>query len=709
MNSKLYPKSPDLSDYNFIKPSSEFLRIATSVVFSVIFFFAFYVLLIAVVAIVMVAAIWAGIKIVDFKSSAFTLVAGAGLIVLGIMLFIFLFKFIFSSTKYENPFRVEIKEFQHPELFAFIKALNKDTKTKFPKKIFLSPEVNAMVFYNSSFWSLFFPVRKNLEIGLGLVNSLTLSEFKAVLAHEFGHFSQRSMKIGSYIYTVNRVIYNLVYDYDNWDNLLRKWSQIGGGFGFFAEITFWLAESIRSLLKVAYNLININYMKLSREMEYHADLIAVSVSGNASFKNSLRKIKFSSFAYDYTIEYLNSLAGKEKKSINIYNNHSFTLSFLAKLNKISNADGTLKITDEDINASVVRSRINIKDQWASHPTLKEREENISKVNIEAEKNQQSAWTIFSNSEKVKEEVTSNLYRTGFPDTKFNDLEIKEFENFVQNEINKYRISEEYNDFYGGRYLSKFELNDLIKSNPSKGFEELYSKENIERIRRLELNKSDLEVLEQISLKQIKTKYFEFDGKKYKRKDAGRLIPEIKHEIERDGQFVVELDKESFIYNHTNARRNNSGVELVNIYQTYFDIASVLELIDEFTVTFQNFTNRLYSQPMRTDDEIRLMLTELSSIEEQFKDFLKIQNLDELIENIEPEEQVKVLREYVRSDYYYSNSSDFNEEDFINLSNLIQDVNASVGTKYGNTLKKMTDFQLDLERQYLKTNNKYKKR
>jgi len=33
-------------------------------------------------------------------------------------------------------------------------------------------------FYNSSFWSMFLPVRKNLEIGLGLVNSINISEFK---------------------------------------------------------------------------------------------------------------------------------------------------------------------------------------------------------------------------------------------------------------------------------------------------------------------------------------------------------------------------------------------------------------------------------------------------------------------------------------------------------------------------------------------------
>jgi hypothetical protein len=40
---------------------------------------------------------------------------------------------------------------------------------------------------------MFLPVRKKLEIGVGPVNSINASELKAVIAHEFVHFSKRSM------------------------------------------------------------------------------------------------------------------------------------------------------------------------------------------------------------------------------------------------------------------------------------------------------------------------------------------------------------------------------------------------------------------------------------------------------------------------------------------------------------------------------------
>lgn len=695
MNPNLYPTSPKLDNYDFIKPSSEFRNSVSGVIVAIVIFFLFYMILIAIAAVVMLAAGWAGITVIATKPSFITLAAGAGIIALGIMLFIFLFKFVFSKTRDENPFRLEIKENEHPQLFSFIRNLNKDTQTKFPKKIFLSPEVNAMVFYKSSFWSLFFPVRKNLEIGLGLVNSLNVSEFKAVLAHEFGHFSQRSMKVGSYIYTVNKVIYNLVYEYDNWDNTLSSWAQTGGIFGFFARITFWLVERVRSLLKLAYNLINVSYMKLSREMEYHADLIAISVSGTESFKSALRKIEFSSFTYDYTTRYLNSLASNEKASEDIYLNHSFTTSFLASHNKISVQDGSPNITDEDIENNIVKSRVNIKDQWASHPTLKEREQNIAKVNIEAELNTNSAWTIFTNPDGVKKEITSNLYKIGFPNVEFKSLEENEFQDFVQAEINKYKISEYYNGFYEDRYLSTFEVKDLVNFDSAKGFEEIYSKENVEKIKRLESNKVDLEVLKQISLKQIQTKYFEFDSKKYKRKDAGILINSLKKEIEEEEQFVIEIDKNSFIYNYNNSKSTHKEKELVELYQTYFQVLSTLKAVDAINIKFQNFANILYTKPRWTEDEIRQLAAELSSLEKQFKDFLKDQVIQILTEHIDSEEQKKALREYTESNTYYSKISDFDEQSFINLSNLVHDVSGSIGIRYGNSLKKMTDFQLEL--------------
>ena len=94
--------------------------------------------------------------------------------------------------------KIRITKEKEPALFQLIEETYQQVGAPAPKHVFLTTDVNAFVSYDSSFWSMFLLVKKNLTIGLGLINSTTVSEFKSILAHEFGHFSQRSMKVGSY-------------------------------------------------------------------------------------------------------------------------------------------------------------------------------------------------------------------------------------------------------------------------------------------------------------------------------------------------------------------------------------------------------------------------------------------------------------------------------------------------------------------------------
>ena len=693
MNDQLYPPSPSISNYEFAKPTPAFKSAAVTVMMSIVLFLLFYLLLLAISGIILVLSIWGGVSIITFRTNAITLAAGLGLIALGLMFFTFLIKFIFSRTKDENPFRTELKEKEHPELFSFIRNITEETKTKFPKKIFVSPDVNAAVFYNSSFWSMFFPVRKNLEIGLGLVNTLNISEFKSVLAHEFGHFSQRSMKLGSYIYTVNRAIYNLVYEHDRWDDLLAKWVSGGGVFGFFAKTTSWLAGGVRSLLKVAYSWVNVRYMKLSREMEYHADLVAVSVSGNEAFKAALRKIEFSSFAYNYTTTYLNRLASGNKASQNLFQDHTATLSFLAERNKLTEEG---MFSDEDIANNLVKSRVVVKDQWASHPTLLEREENIARVNLTCPVYTDSAWKLFQDAHQLQIQVTQHLYTQGFPEQKFENLNAQEFKQYVADELNKYHISDAYLGFYDDRYLTDFELKPLINTAAGNDtFHEIYSPQHVEKIKRHHANQSDITLLTQISLKQVPVRHFEFDGEKYKRKEAKPLIHQLKQEMEKDAVDIEALDKKSFQFNYRRAEQKNQEKALVTQYLSLFSSQSSLKQSEDINNQLRAFTSRLYGQQQWTEDAFALALTELTSIEKSFKNFLQTLNIDALLTHVE-ESQKNAIQEYVDKNFFYSKASTFDEQGFLDLNNLVYDVHTATANQYGTTLKRLTDFQISPE-------------
>lgn len=199
--------------------------------FRICCFLIFYIILIGLGAAILVGAFWASFHLIldilpevgNIRAMIFIVMLVIGICLLALMLGIYLIKPLFSFRKNTKATRVEVFESECPALFAMIKSLANNTKCQMPKHVYLSPDVNACVFYNTSFWSIFFPVRKNLEIGLGLFDGTSVDEVKSIIAHEFGHFSQNSMKIGSTVYVTNTVLYNLILTDDFWDKWLDKW------------------------------------------------------------------------------------------------------------------------------------------------------------------------------------------------------------------------------------------------------------------------------------------------------------------------------------------------------------------------------------------------------------------------------------------------------------------------------------------------------
>jgi Zn-dependent protease with chaperone function len=297
-----YPATPQNVPLTVTQPSATFKKKVGQVLWAILLFFAIYLLLIAASLLLAAACVYLGVSIMVHMTHIITILAGLGIISIGIMVFIFLVKFIFSVKKFDESGSMVITESEQPQLFAFIKQLTVDTQTPFPKKIVLSPEVNACVYYNDSFWSMLFPVKKNLQIGLGLVNTLTLSEFKAVMAHEFGHFSQRSMKLGSFVYNVNKVIYNMLFDNKGFAEFLQGWGSLHYAIAIFVNLTIYIIKGIQKILQAVYRFVNKRYMALSREMEFHADAVAASVSGSNNCISSLQKLEVGDICYQTVID-----------------------------------------------------------------------------------------------------------------------------------------------------------------------------------------------------------------------------------------------------------------------------------------------------------------------------------------------------------------------------------------------------------------------
>ena len=519
------------------------------VIWSILLFMIVYLVLVAAATVLAIAFGWLGVLLLFSLRNFLGLVLGLGLIAAGISVIVFLVKFVFAVTKDENSQRMEISEEQQPRLFALIRELTAATGTSFPKKIFLSPDVNAAVFYNSSFWSMFLPIRKNLEIGLGLVNSVNISEFKAVMAHEFGHFSQRSMKLGSFTYNVNRVIHNMLYDNKGYTNFLNSWGRIHGVMALLAKLTARIAQGIQWILRGMYTFINKNYMGLSREMEFHADAFAAGVAGGNNLVTALSRIEIAGSCYNTALSEANARVRQNKVSRNIFSNQLTIFRSVAAEYQLPLSQGLPVVTDRFLS-SLRGSRINFKNQWASHPTLQERKKHLDELGIGMPADHTSAWSLFEDAAALQESATNKLYLPVKFDGPVEFYDAQQFEQQYLGRKSEYALPPEYKGYYEDRYIETRDW-DLDKAlhepAPSLRFEDLFNEETGQLQLMINSNKKDAEIARAIKEKKIAVKSFDFDGVKYAAKDAEKVAQQLDEEIAVQVERQRKVDKEAFLY------------------------------------------------------------------------------------------------------------------------------------------------------------------
>ena len=327
------------------------------------------------------------------------------------LLCLFMVKGFFKRSRRGDGLRVELREADEPELFAFIRKLCADTKAPFPHRIYCTPEVNAAVAYHESIVNLFWPARKNLIIGLGLLNRLNLAEFKAVLAHEFGHFSQNSMKLGTYVYTSNRIIADLVYGRDWFDDLLGTLSRIDLRISIFVWAFAAVVWVVRTILKGVFRAINFAQSSLSRQMEYNADLVAVSVTGSDTLIFALARMDFAAESLGQAWTDLTAAADHKRYSRDLYFHQTKAAEYLRQ----KRGDPTLGEppplpADERETVAVFRPEdTSVPAMWATHPANFDREANAKARYIRSPMDDRPAWALFRRGAEVRADITRQMY------------------------------------------------------------------------------------------------------------------------------------------------------------------------------------------------------------------------------------------------------------------------------------------------------------
>ncbi|RAW01745.1 M48 family metallopeptidase [Pseudochryseolinea flava] len=650
-----YPASPVINDDSAIRPSPEFKKEVFNVTGAIFLFIIVYFLLVVGATLLALLCGYGGIMLVTAFPKFITLMLGLGLCGLGIMVIYFLVKFIFKTNKVDRSGLIEITEQDQPVLFAFIRKLTEDTQAPFPKRIYLSPEVNACVFYDSGFWSMFLPVRKNLQIGLGLVNSVNVGEFKAILAHEFGHFSQRSMKLGSYVYNVNRVIYNLLYDNESYGKTLEGWANVSDYFAIFASITGAIVRGIQWILRGVYEFMNKRYMSLSRQMEFHADAVAAYVSGSDHLVTSLRRMEVADSCYNTLLQMYNSRIKDNLKADNMYTQHHAVMQRFSTEHNIPLVHGLPQV-DANTFAHFNQQRLMIKDQWASHPSTDDREEHLNRLNIKTPFVHDSAWVVFKNVEALQQEMTAKIYETVNFSSAPQPLDLKSFVAHYDDITEKYSLDKFYQGYYNGRNIASFDVELVDKKYlniESESIDNVLTKEVIALPLKVSSITRDLEGLDMVMKSNGKIKSFDFEGMRYSWDDVGSIVDRVRKELKESEAAIVCADEKIFTLALSRAKRNGSDERFKQDYQTLFrmtdEVKNDVAMFDDLSsIIAPIFTSQL------SIETAHAIMNQVRIAEQKVKPRLEL-----LMGGLDAAEQESV-KKYIENKHVYFDGTNFNQ-------------------------------------------------
>lgn len=159
---------------------------------------------------------------------------------------------------------------RHPLLFAELRGLARAVDEELPNEVYLVADVNAWVAQRGGIMG--FGSRRVMALGLPLLQNLRVSQLRAVLAHEFGHYRSGDTRLGPWIYKTREAI--------------GRTLQALSGHGTIQRPFHWYGLLFLRITQA-----------VSRRQEAQADRLAVQVAGASALVDGLRATHRAALAF----------------------------------------------------------------------------------------------------------------------------------------------------------------------------------------------------------------------------------------------------------------------------------------------------------------------------------------------------------------------------------------------------------------------------
>jgi Zn-dependent protease with chaperone function len=199
-----------------------------------------------------------------------------------------------------------------PELFSLIEAVCAQVDAPCAKLVRFMPGATIDVSEEESMLLVPFVSRKALNIGVAILQSLTVTEFQAILAHEFAHFSRRVPVVYRLMYRVRQALLK----YGGYtDRLSSEWNEripgAGCGVVLLLPVTLCFHLFAGIFLCIA--------QSFARDGELAADNMAALAYGSDTLVTALKKCMVEGSLFERNLPHaIVFLAKMNSESENLY-------------------------------------------------------------------------------------------------------------------------------------------------------------------------------------------------------------------------------------------------------------------------------------------------------------------------------------------------------------------------------------------------------
>ncbi|WNG50630.1 M48 family metalloprotease [Archangium minus] len=270
------------------------------------------------------------------------------------------------------PSGPRLTEDEHPRLFAALKDVARRMEVELPSEVFLVEDVNAYVTQVGGF--LGFGGRRILCIGLGLLAVDNLSQFRAAVAHELGHFKGGETKLASLIYSTRSSMSRALVFLGEDDRMpLRK------PFTWVPKLFLRITQAI------------------SRQQELVADEWSIRIAGKRAHISGLRREVLHAVAYRRFLEHeVYPLVDKDVVPDNLFEGFRRYL--------VSSAWAEAQ---QELAGAVPEREAGSYD---SHPSIEERIAFAEQMEVpEQPLDETPAYTLLSDAETLERRFTAELW------------------------------------------------------------------------------------------------------------------------------------------------------------------------------------------------------------------------------------------------------------------------------------------------------------